>query len=218
MIKGIIFDLDGTLLESMHVWDTVASTYLRTLGYDPDPDTDDIMKEASIQDAASYFRKRYGIQKTVNEIAFEVNAELEDAYFRKIQPKAGVMAMLEAFKARGIRMVAATATERYLILPCIERLGILDYFSQVFTCAEVGTGKSEPLIYHLATEALGLDKSEVAIFEDALYAAHTAKNDGYYLVGIYDDSMKYRQDELKSIADLYVPSYEALDVDACLFS
>ena len=212
MIKGIIFDLDGTLLESMHVWDSVASEYLYHLGYDPDPDTDDIMKEASIQDAAAYFKARYGIKKSVEEIAYEVNAELEDQYYHKIKPKAGVLSMLAAFKEKGIRMAAATATDRYLIEPCVKRLGIYDYFSAFFTVAEVGVGKSEPLIYHQATEALGLQKSEVAVFEDALYAAHTAKNDGYYLVGIYDDSMKNRQDELKSFADLYVSSYESIDV------
>lgn len=216
MIKGIIFDLDGTLLLSMHVWDTVASCYLRRLGYEPDPDTDDIMKEASIQDAAAYFKKRYGIEKSVDEIASEVNYELEDAYFHKIQPKSGVLTLLETLKQKGIRMAAATATERYLIEPCVERLGMRSYFSAFFTCAEVGQGKSEPLIYHLASEALGLEKDEIAIFEDALYAAHTAKNDGYFLVGVYDDSMKFRQEELKSIADIYVNSYDEVDVATLL--
>lgn len=216
MIKGIIFDLDGTLLESMHIWETEASSYLTRLGYPPDPDTDAIMKEASIQDAAAYFQKRYGIPKSLDEIIYEINSELEDAYYRTIQPKAGVLDMLARLKEKGIRMVAATATDRYLIEPCVKRLGIYDYFCGFFTCAEVGVGKSEPLIYHLATEALGLEKSEVAIFEDALYAAHTAKNDGYYLVGIYDDSMKTRQDEMKSIADLYVERYDAFDVVAAL--
>jgi len=212
MIKGIIFDLDGTLLESMHIWNSVASEYLKGLGIMPDSDTDEIMKEASIQDAAAYFCKRYGIDKTVDEIAFEVNARLEDAYFHTVQAKKGVMEMLRGLKERGIVMCAATATDRYLIEPCIKRLGIYPYMKTVFTCTEVGMGKSEPLIYHLSQEALGLEKNEVAIFEDALYAAHTAKRDGYYLVGIYDDSMDTRQDELKALADLYVPSYEEIDV------
>ena len=85
-------------------------------------------------------------------------------------------------------------------------------------CTEVGVGKSEPLIYHKAEEALGVAKSRIAVFEDALYAAHTAKNDGYFLVGIYDDSMDTRQEELKALADLYVRSYDEVDVVGCLFA
>ena len=212
MIKGIIFDLDGTLLESMHIWNSVASEYLKGLGITPDGDTDEIMKEASIQDAAAYFCKRYGIEKTAEEIADEVNAELEYAYYHTVQAKSGVMAMLQALKKRGFRMAAATATDRYLIEPCIKRLGIAPYLEAVFTCAEVGVGKTEPLIYRKAEEALGLMHNEIAVFEDALYAANTAKRDGYYLVGIYDDSMDTRQDELIALADLYVPSYDAVDV------
>lgn len=216
MIKGVIFDLDGTLLESMHIWNSVASEYLKGLGIEPDADTDEIMKEASIQDAAAYFCRRYGIDKTVEEIADEVNRELEEAYYHTVEAKSGVMAMLAELDSRGIVMCAATATDRYLIEPCIERLGIRKYLKTVFTCTEVGVGKTEPTIYHMAQEALGLLKNEVAIFEDALYAAHTAKRDGYYLVGIYDDSMDTRQEELKALADLYVPSYDEIDVVAAL--
>ncbi len=218
MIEGIIFDLDGTLLASMHIWNTVASEYLKKNGFTPDPDTDELMKEATVDEVAKHFRARYGMVKGVEEIAREIDGVLKDAYFHEITPKAGVLAMLERFKVAGIKMAAATATDRYLIEPCCKRLGIFDYFTAFFTCKEVGREKSDPLIYHTAEKALGVKKEKIAVFEDALYAAHTAKNDGYFLVGIYDDSVKDRQEEMKALCDLYVPSYEAVDVAGILLA
>ena len=211
-IKGIIFDLDGTLLLSMHVWDTVGSRYLESLGITPDPDTDEIIKVSTVEEAAAYFCRRYGLHVSAEEITESINNELKRQYYTVLGPKPGVMAMLEKFKQKGIKMIAATATDRYLIEPCLKRCGIFDYLEGMFTCTEVGEGKGRPTIYRLATEALGLDKENVAVFEDALYAARTAKRDGFFLVGIYDDSMKDHQEELISLADLYVKDYETLDV------
>lgn len=211
-IKGVIFDLDGTLLLSMHVWDTIGSTYLRSLGIEPDADTDYIIKVSTVEEAAAYFCRRYGLSVTPEEITRAINDELVYQYREVLFPKDGVMDMLEKFKAAGVKMFAATATDRHLIEPCIKRCGIYNYLEGMLTCTEVGVGKSEPTIYRLANEALGLEKEEVAVFEDALYAIRTAKKDGYFVVGIYDDSMKDYQDKIKALVDLYVPDYTSVDV------
>lgn len=211
-IKGVIFDLDGTLLLSMHVWNSVGSLYLRSLGIEPDPDTDDIVKEKTLEEAAAYFCSRYGLSVTPEEITQAINNELVRQYHHVLQPKAGVMAMLEGFKAAGVKMFAATATDRHLIEPCIRRCGIYDFLEGMLTCTEVGAGKSKPEIYRRATEALGFAKEEVAVFEDALYAIRTAKRDGYFVVAIYDDSMEQYQKKIKSCADVYVSDYRDVDV------
>lgn len=215
-IKGIIFDLDGTLLLSMHVWDTIGSTYLRSLGIEPDPDTDDIIKVSTVEESAAHFHSRYGLSVTPEEITRAINDELVYQYHEVLFPKAGVMEMLERFKATGVKMFAATATDRHLIEPCLKRCGIYDYLEGMLTCTEVGEGKSKPTIYRLATEALGIPKENIAVFEDALYAIRTAKRDGYFVVAIYDDSMKNYQDKIKNLADLYVPDYLSVDVAAKL--
>ena len=211
-IKGVIFDLDGTLLLSMHVWDTIGSTYLRSLGIEPDPDTDEIVKIYTVEEAAAHFYKRYGLSVTPEEITESINNELVHQYHEVLYPKEGVMEMLERFKAAGVKMYAATATDRHLIEPCIKRCGIYDYLEGMLTCTEVGEGKGKPTIYRLATEALGIDKENIAVFEDALYAIRTAKRDGYFVVAIYDDSMKNYQDKIKQYADLYVSDYTSVDV------
>ena len=211
-IKGIIFDLDGTLLLSMHVWDTIGSTYLRSLGIEPDPDTDEIIKVSTVEEAADYFCRRYGLSVTPEEITRAINDELVYQYHQVLLPKEGVMEMLERFRQAGVKMYAATATDRHLIKPCLERCGIYSYLEGMLTCTEVGEGKSKPTIYRMATEALGIDKENIAVFEDALYAIRTAKRDGYFVVCIYDDSMKNYQDKIKALADLYVPDYLSVDV------
>ena len=216
-IKGVIFDLDGTLLLSMHVWDTIGSTYLRSLGIEPDSDTDYIIKVSTVEEAAAYFGKRYGLSVTAEEITKSINDELTYQYRHVLEPKEGVMEMLEAFKKAGVKMYAATATDRHLIKPCLERVGIYDYLEGMLTCTEVGEGKNFPTIYRNATEELGIAKENIAVFEDALYAIRTAKRDGYFVVAIYDDSMKDYQDKIKALADLYVPDYQSVDVIAELF-
>ena len=100
-------------------------------------------------------------------------------------------------------MCVATVTDRYLVEETLERLGVLHYFSEIFTCAEVGFGKDKPIIYRKALEHLGTKKDETIVFEDALFALRTAKADGFYTVGVYDRHEK-RQDELKSLADYYI--------------
>ncbi len=211
-LKGIIFDLDGTLLLSMHIWDTVGSEYIKKQGLVPDPDTDYFIKVMTIEEAAAYFKEHYLLEKTVEEITREINSELENQYFNIVQPKDGVLDFLEAFHRRGVKMCVATATDRYLVEPAMKRCGIYDYLEGVLTCTEVGIGKVSPEIYRRASELLGLPKENVAVFEDALYAARTAKKDGFFLVGIYDDSFKEKQEELKALADIYIEDYTKKDI------
>lgn len=210
-IKGIIFDLDGTLLLSMHVWDTVGSSYLRRRGITPEPGTDDLIKNQTVEEVSEYFRKHYGLKDSAEEIAFDVNEALKREYFEILQPKAGVLDFLRGFRAAGVKMCLATATDRYLVEPAIKRCGIYEYMDAIFTCTEVGKGKDHPDIYRQAAASLGLLKEEIAVFEDAPYAAKTAKAEGFFLVGIYDDSYREKQDFMKSLADLYLPDYTAQD-------
>lgn len=210
-IKGIIFDLDGTLLLSMHVWDSVGSSYLRRQGVTPDPDTDDRIKNCTVEDACAYFRARYGLSASAEEIAADVNAALRHEYFDLLQPKPGVLAFLEGFRRAGVKMCVATATDRPLVEPAVKRCGIGKYMEAIFTCTEVGKGKDSPAIYRQAASLLGFPHEEIAVFEDAPYAAKTAKADGFFLVGVYDDSYWNRQEELRALADLYLPDYLSAD-------
>ena len=203
MIKGAIFDLDGTLLDSMFIWDTIGEEYLRSLGKEPHEDLKETFMTLTLEEAAVYYREHYGVTLSVKEIVDGVNAMVEQTYRTKVTLKPGIAEYLAWLKENGVRMCVATVTDRYLVEETLERLGVRHYFSEIFTCAEVGFGKDKPVIYQKALEHLETAKDETYVFEDMLFALNTAKTDGFPTVGVYDRH-EVHQDELKGRADYYV--------------
>lgn len=206
MIKGAIFDLDGTLLDSMFIWDTIGEDYLRTLGKEPRENLKETFMTLTLEEAAEYYREHYAVAFSVREIVDGVNATVEKIYRTKVTPKPGVIDYLRLLKEKGVKMCVATATDRYLVEETLQRLGMLHCFSEIFTCAEIGYGKDKPIIYRKALEHLGTVKEETYVFEDALFALKTARADGFPTVGVYD-RQEIRQDELKSFADYYIMDF-----------
>ena len=203
MIKGAIFDLDGTLLDSMFIWDTIGEEYLRSLGKEPHEDLKETFMTLTLEEAAEYYREHYGVTLSVKEIVDGVNAMVEQTYRTKVTLKPGIAEYLAWLKENGVRMCVATVTDRYLVEETLERLGVRHYFSEIFTCAEVGFGKDKPIIYQKALEHLGTEKSDTYVFEDLPFALNTAKTDGFPTVGVYDRHEAH-QDELKELADYYI--------------
>ena len=203
MIKGAIFDLDGTLLDSMFIWDTIGEEYLRSLGKEPHEDLKETFMTLTLEEAAEYYREHYGVTLSVKEIVDGVNAMVEQTYRTKVTLKPGISEYLAWLKENGVRMCVATVTDRYLVEETLERLGVRHYFLEIFTCAEVGFGKDKPIIYQKALEHLGTDKSDTYVFEDLPFALNTAKTDGFPTVGVYDRHEAH-QDELKELSDYYV--------------
>ena len=207
MLTGAIFDFDGTLLDSMFIWDTIGEDYLRTLGKEPHEDLKETFMTLTLEEAAEYYREHYKVTLSVTEIVDSINAMVEGIYRTKVTLKPGVTDYLRLLKESGVKMCVATVTDRYLVEDTLERLGILHYFSEIFTCAEVGYGKDKPIIYQKALEHLGTAKEETFVFEDSLFALETAKADGFPTVGVYD-MHESRQEEMKRLADCYVRSFE----------
>ena len=203
MIKGAIFDLDGTLLDSMFIWDTIGEEYLRSLGKEPHEDLKETFMTLTLEEAAEYYREHYGVTLSVKEIVDGVNAMVEQTYRTKVTLKPGIAEYLAWFKENGVRMCVATVTDRYLVEETLERLGVRHYFSEIFTCAEVGFGKDKPVIYQKALEHLETEKRDTYVFEDMLFALNTAKTDGFPTVGVYDRHEVHR-DELKELSDYYI--------------
>lgn len=206
MLKGAIFDFDGTLVDSMFIWDTIGEDYLRSLGKEPNEDLRTVFMPLTLEEAAEYYREHYDVTLSVKEIVGGVNAMVEEIYRTRVTLKHGVADYLRWLKENGTPMCIATVTDRYLVEETLERLGILHYFSEIFTCAEVGYGKDKPIIYRKALEHLGTTKNETYVFEDSLFALKTAKADGFTTVGVYDRH-ENRQDNLKNLADYYIVDF-----------
>ena len=206
MIKGAIFDLDGTLLDSMFIWDTIGEEYLRSLGKEPHEDLKETFMTLTLEEAAEYYREHYGVTLSVKEIVDGVNAMVEQTYRTKVTLKPGIAEYLAWLKENGVRMCVATVTDRYLVEETLERLGVRHYFSEIFTCAEVGFGKDKPIIYQKALEHLETEKRDTYVFEDMLFALNTAKTDGFPTVGVYDRHEAH-QDDLKELSDYYIRDF-----------
>lgn len=204
-IKYAIFDMDGTLLDSMHIWDTAAAAFLAMRGIVPKEF--DLFRKQGYNGGINYMIKTYELDLTFDEV-LEGLQKILWFYYSEIAPiKPGVKEFLQTLKAGGARLAVATATERYLVEAALKRNGILKYFDCIFTTIEVGKNKFEPDVFNLAAEALGAE-GEVFVFEDALYAIRTAKNAGYKVVAIEDYSANDDREEIKALADFYAEDYD----------
>ena len=127
------------------------------------------------------------------------------------EPKNDIREFLEKLKAKGIKMGIATATGEPALEAVMKKYDMLHYFSAIYSTFTVGAAKTEPKVYDVVLDAIGTAKETTWVFEDALYAATTAKNNGYKVVGIYDKS-EPKTDELKAIVDIYINNYSELDL------
>ena len=206
MIKGAIFDLDGTILDSMFIWDTIGEDYLRSLGIEPKENLKETFKTFTLEQAAQYYIENYEVTLSVDEIIDGVNKMVEGYYAETVKLKPGIEVFLEKLKAKGIKMCIATVTDKHLVEAALGRLGIRNCFSEIFTCASVGHSKEEPHIYREAQKHLNTEKGETVVFEDALHALKTAKADGFVTVGVFDIHEE-NQEELERMADCYIENY-----------
>lgn len=208
-ISGAIFDLDGTLTDSMWVWHGLAERYLRHLGLEPRGNLRSQTALLGLEGSCAYLKREYGIEKTPEQMYSEIAELLAHLYAVEVKPKKGVIELLECFKSRGVRMCVASMTDRPLVALTLEKNNMLHYFEAVLSCRTVGAGKEEPTIFEHALKILGTPKAETPVFEDTLYAAQTAKRAGFPVVGVYDSYSPDIQDELCALSDVYVIEYSA---------
>ena len=205
-IVGAIFDLDGTILDSMSFWKTLSDNYLDSLGIEPEKDLNAKLLTMSIDQSAAYLKQIYKMDKSEAEIIEDINNLVGDYYLKEVKLKDGVGELLKFFSDNCVKMCVATATIKERAVSALKRIGIEKYFEDVITCSEVGLGKTNPKIYNEALKIIGTSKEETYVFEDAMYALKTAKNAGFNTVGIYDESEE-NQAELETLSDVYLKSY-----------
>ncbi|MDD7319841.1 MAG: HAD family phosphatase [Firmicutes bacterium] len=207
-IRGAIFDVDGTLLDSMNIWDQAGARYLQGLGKEPEQGLNKILFSLSLADGAAYLKKAYDLVQTEEEIHQGV-LDVVDAFYRdEAQAKAGVRELLAALSAKGVAMTVATSSDKRQIRTALERLDLAKYFQELFTCGEVGGSKNEPEIFHRAAALMGTTPEDTCVVEDGLYAVRTANNAGYYTIGVYDASSHDDWQDLQKEADLALESLE----------
>jgi len=197
-----IFDMDGTLVDSMIYWKHLATEFLESKGVQTiSPDILERIKPMTMTESAALFIQEYDLPGTAESVAAEMNAMMDEHYRKDIPLKTGAAAYLEVLHRKGVTMCVASATAEDLMGACLTRLGVAHYFSFLLSCETVGTGKNRPDVYWESAKRLGTEPAEIAVYEDALYAAETAKRAGFYTVAVQDDSNQLHWKSLTALAD-----------------
>lgn len=201
--KYAIFDMDGTLIDSMGYWKNLGREYLALHGVTEN--LDEIMeriKPMTMTESAELFRIEFHLEGTKECIAAEMNQMMDEHYRKDIPLKGGVEAYIKKLHELGVKMCVASATDVELMQACLERLEIKKYFSFLLSCEEVGVGKRKPDVYFEAVKRLQEKEmilpKNIAVYEDADYAIHTALDAGFYTIAVLDDSDCIKWEQLKA--------------------
>lgn len=213
-IKGAIFDMDGTLIDSLMIWEVLwerfGNKFLNGCEFRPSEEADKAVRTMTLKDAMNYLYDIYHIGNSGEELFDFTTETMRNFYSREVALKKGVKEFLEHCHQSGVKMCIASATEKALIKTALKHCDIEKYFSEIFSCADIGKGKEEPDVYLTALEYLGTEKEETYVFEDSQIAIATADKIGIRTVGIYD-KYNYGQEKIQQTATEYIAEGETLE-------
>lgn len=208
--KGLIFDLDGTLIDSMNVWTEIDAEFLKEYNIDMPVNFYEDIKDLSFADTAIYFSEKLGIPMNSKDIMDKFNAMAREKYEKIVPLKKGVYEFIEREKKKGTKLCVATANNKELTILALKRLGIYDSMEFILTCDEICSGKGTPDIYIKCAEKMGFEISETVVFEDILRGVLSAKSAGFYVVAVKEETAFDDIDEIKKNCDLFIEDYTCL--------
>ncbi len=209
-IKGAIFDMDGTIIDSMWVWSRIDRDYLKKRGTEVPEDLYDNIGHLSFNETAEYFKDRFNISDSVENIQEEWNRMAFDEYSKNVKLKPGVKKFLNILKAKNIKISVASSNSLTLIEAALKSNDVYNLFDSITTTDEVKRNKNFPDVYLLAAKKLGLAPYECVVFEDILPAIIGAKASGAKVIGVHDFYSKNQMKDIIEKADSYIFEYNEL--------
>lgn len=206
-VNGMIFDVDGTILDSMPVWAHSGERYLKTLGICAPASLGRTLFSMTMQKGAQYIKKTYQLTETAEQIQAGIIRVVEDAYRSETGFKPSAKEFLMTLHAAGIPMTVVTSNDRPLVEAAFERLQIRLYFQEILTCGEFGSGKDHPEIFYEAAKRMKSSAADTWVVEDGLYAMRTAKKEGFRIIGMADASSRDDEADIRQLADYYLTDY-----------
>lgn len=213
---GVIFDCDGTLIDSMGAWRELEGELGHRAGVELTSEDRKTLCTLNIPESAQYFHDRYGLGASGEEVVGMIDEIIMAFYRNRAVARPGALAFMEMLARRGVVMsVASSSPQSYLKagLDCAE---ISPYLAAIVSVEDVHSSKRDPKVYDHTRDLMGTSTDLTWGFEDAIYAVRTLSHAGYGTVGVYDHDLSGTWDQLSSEADLAIRSFEELDVDAFL--
>lgn len=178
-----IFDVDGTILDSMEVWNTLASQYVQSLGMVPEKNLDEIVSDMSLEQSATYLKNHYKINKQEERIISEVLNFISDFYEYEVNLMPGFKEFISHYDSIN---VIGTSCDEELVKIALNRLAVLNYFEDIITCSKVNKSKNDPDFYLACAQVLKQRPEDIVVFEDADYCIDVARKVGFKAVKIKD--------------------------------
>lgn len=206
----LLFDFDGTLVDSMPAYSGAMTKLLDDLGISYGPDLISTITPLGTVGAARYYIEEMGVPMTVEEILERMMKDLLFAYLYEIPAKEGVVKALKKLKEQGKRLNILTASPHISLDPCLKRIGIFDLFDNIWSCDDFDLSKSDTTLFFKVAECLSEREENILFFDDNLGAIKTAKKAGFPVCGVEDASASGEREEIKEICDFYLESFSSL--------
>ena len=208
MIKGIIFDFDGTLADSLWVWRKADKEFLEEYGYEDDNEFYQSVTAMTLAEAIEYIKKRYNIEGDSQYLQNKMHDMVYHKYADEVGMKDGAREYINYCVENNIKICIVTSAERNMCEAALTRNGLLNKFDGIYCVSEMNMSKSQPEIFDYAAKQMGIDKEHCLVFEDSLYAVKSAKKGGFAVIGVYDESCIDSEDEMISLCDGFVRGFD----------
>lgn len=206
-VEGIIFDLDGTIVDSMGVWRAVDEEFLRRRGFPLPEGLNKELESMEFTETARYFQRRFSLPDTVEEIIAEWMEMVLDQYQNRVPMKPGLKDFLKYAHEKGIRMGIASSNHADLVRAALEGHGIGDFFAAIVTCSEVAHPKPEPDVYLEAAKRIQVPAEKCLVFEDIPVGIRAGQSAGMKTCAVRDDYSQEKDGEKRMLADYYIEDY-----------
>lgn len=206
--KLIIFDCDGTLLNSMPMWDHVGTDYILSQGITPPEDMEQKLISKTLEQSGEYYIQELGLKKTVEEYLQDIYAFVDRKYRYELELKPGAKEFVRQAVFAGKKVCILTTTGRPCVEAAMRHHGLYEMIPRIFTCGELGMSKTKPDIYRYVAEQMGEEPESTLVFEDAPFAIQNAKEAGCSVVSVYDRSAESGEEIISRYADCRIRNFE----------
>lgn len=208
--KGAIFDMDGTLMDSMWMWKDIDIRYLQRFGIPMPHDLQEQIEGMTMSETAEYFRRRFRIPDSIQKMQSDWNEMAREFYRTRVRLKKGALELLLQMKSRGMKTGIATSNSIELTQECLSANRVTKLFDTIRTSRDIEQGKPAPDIYLSIADEWGIAPQDLIVFEDIPNGALAGKRAGMEVVAVEDDYSAPRRDELLRIADHFIRDFTQL--------